>query len=68
MAVHLHLRSNASNACRNAEAVMCGIKGGKTRDRSPKSDSKPLKVHPAGEFSCGKKAFIKAGILLPTFM
>lgn len=48
--------------------VMCGIKGGKTRDRSPKSDSMPLKVHPAGEFSCGKKSLIKAGILLPTFM
>lgn len=48
--------------------VMYGIKGGKTRGRSPKSDSKPLKVHPAGEFFCGKKAFIKADILLPTFM
>lgn len=41
---------------------------GETRDRNPKSDSKPLKVHPAGEFSCGKRAFIKAGILLHTFM
>lgn len=44
--------------------AMHGIKEGKTGERSLKSDGKALEVHPAGEFFCGRTAFITAGILL----
>lgn len=41
-----------------------GIKVGKTGERSLKSDGKALEVHPPGEFFCGRRAIITAGILL----